>query len=438
MRSLFLLLWLASGLRGGDDNWPQFRGAQAAGVAEGHSLPTKFDIGKGVGVKWRVATAGLGLSSPVIWGDQLFLTTAISKADGGKLRTGLYGDIASVEDSSEHVWKALAYDKRTGDLLWERELHRGVPAVKRHEKSSHASATVATDGERLLVLLGSEGLYCLDMDGNTLWKKSLGVLDAGFFRAPEAQWEFGSSPVIHEGKALILADVQGGGFLTALRLEDGSEVWRVQRNDVPTWGAPLVATTGESTQVVVNGWRHTGGYDIETGEPLWRVNGGGDIPVPTPIFHDGRFFLTSAHGSQAPVYAVSAKFRGAIDLGAEGAQELDWLLPRKGAYMATPLLLDGLLYVLRWNGILLCLEPDTGVVVYEKRLPSGAYTASPVGGDGKLYVANEEGQALTIRSGRDFAILSKTAAPDPILATPAISQGVLYIRTGRELIAIGP
>src|SRR5690606_32271694 len=182
-------------------------------------------------------------------------------------------------------------------------------------------------------------------------------------------------------KVIALADVQQGGFLAVFRLSDGEELWRVERDDVPTWGAPLVAETGERTQVVVNGWRHTGGYDLETGEELWRVNGGGDLPVPSPIYGEGRVYLTSAHGPQAPVYAVSDERRGQTNLTDGDRTGLAWVAARKGAYMATPLLLDGLLYVVRWNGILVCLEPETGEVVYERRLPSGAYTASPVGGD---------------------------------------------------------
>lgn len=432
-----LSLLFAAALAAGPNDWPQFRGAQAAGVAEGHALPADFDLATGEGVLWRTPVPGLGLSSPVIWGDKLFVTTAISASDAGGLKTGLYGNIASVADSSEHVWKALAYDKRTGKLLWERELHRGVPAVKRHTKSSHASATAATNGERLLVFLGSEGLYCLNLEGKVLWRKSFGVLDAGYYEVPDAQWEFGNSPVIHDGKAVVLADVQKGGFLAVLRLEDGEELWRVKRDDVPTWGAPLVVSTGERTQIVVNGWRHAGGYDFETGEELWSVNGGGDIPVPSPVYGGGRFYLTNAHGQQSPVYAVPNERRGRTNLADGDQTGLAWVADRKGAYMATPLLLDGLLYVVRWNGILVCLDARSGAVVYEERLPPGAYTASPVGGDGKLYLANEEGDVLVARAGKELAILHRTKSQDAILASPALSAGVLYLRTGRELVAVG-
>ena len=434
---LLAVFVLLSPLAAVPNDWPQFRGAQSAGVAEGQALPAQFDLATGEGVRWRANVPGLGLSSPVVWGDKIFLTTAVSAEDDGALRTGLYGDIGPVDDESEHVWYALAYNKRDGALMWKRELRRGVPQVKRHPKSSHANATAATDGERLVVFFGSEGLHCLDLDGKVLWTKDFGTLDAGYFKVPSAQWEFGNSPVIHKGRVVVLADVQEGGFLAVLRLEDGEELWRVERTDVPTWGAPLVVETGERTQIVVNGWRQAGAYDFETGEELWSVDGGGDIPVPTPVYGGGRFFLTNAHGRQAPVYAVSDERRGHTELAADEVEGLDWLVRRKGSYMATPLLMDGLLYVVRWNGVLLCLEARTGAIVYEERLPPGAYSASPVGGDDKIYVANEAGMVSVVRAGRTFALLHTTAGDEPILASPAISEGLILFRTAGGLLAVG-
>ena len=436
----WILCWLAATVavaaQSSDGSWPQFRGHQASGVAEGYTLPVHWDLKTGEHVKWRTSVPGLGLSSPVIWGDKLFLTTAISKDDSGDLRLGLYGDIAPVDDESEHVWKVLCYDKNTGELLWEREVHRGIPKVKRHTKSSHANATVATNGDRLIAFFGSEGLYCLNLDGEILWSKDFGTLDAGYFKVPEAQWEFGNSPVIHSGHAIILADAQQDGFLASFRLSDGKEVWRVPRNDVPTWGAPLVASTGDATQVVVNGFRHTGGYDFETGKELWRVNGGGDIPVPTPISGDGLVFLTNAHGDLSPVYAVSLEKRGAITLTKDSSEGLAWIARRLGSYMQTPLLYSDLLYVGRWNGIQVCLRPQTGETVYRQRLAPGAFTASPVAGDGKIYVASEEGDVYVIAAGDTYQLLAKNVINEPVLASPAISHGVLYFRTSQSLIAI--
>ena len=418
-------------------NWPQFRGYQAQGIAEGHSLPTTWDAPSNQGIEWRTSTPGLGLSSPVVWGNKLFITTAVSQADDGKLRLGLYGDIASVDDQSEHIWKVLCYDKRNGDLLWERGVHRGIPKVKRHTKSSHANATLATDGEHLIACFGSEGLFCLNLDGTILWKKDLGTLDAGYFKVPEAQWGFGSSPVIHDGRAVVLADVQQKGFLASYRLTDGRRVWRVNRSDVPTWGTPLVVTAGGRTQVVVNGYKHAGGYDLETGEQLWRVEGGGDIPVPTPIHGEGLFYLTNSHGDLAPVYAVDPTHRGAAKLTREASEGLAWVAHRQGSYMQTPLLLRGLLYTSRWNGVLVCLRAKTGELVYRERAGRGAFTSSPVGGDGKIYIGSEEGDVHVIAAGETYKLLATNKLGEALLATPAISEGVIYFRTAQSLIAVG-
>jgi len=417
-------------------NWPQFRGHNAGGVVRDAKLPERWDIAKGEGVKWRVALPGLGVSSPIVWGDKIFLTTAISQSDKGDLKTGAYGDIASVDDSSEHAWTVLCYDKNSGKLLWEREVHRGLPSVKRHPKSSHANATPATDGRYLVVFFGSEGLYCLNLDGSIRWKRDFGELDSGFFKVPEAQWEFGNSPVIHDDKLVVLADVQKNSFLAVLRLEDGKELWRVARTDVPTWGTPLVVTADGRTQIVVNGYRHAGAYDFETGEEIWRVHGGGDIPVPTPIFGDGSFFLTNAHGAMAPVYAVRHSARGEIGLDPQSGKGLAWVSPRTGSYMQTPLLLNGLLYVPRWNGVLNCFRADSGEIVYQERLGTGAFTASPVAGDDKIYIASEDGEVHVVQVGPAFKLLATNPLGEQVLASPAISAGVLYFRTAKSLLAI--
>ena len=195
--------------------------------------------------------------------------------------------IDSVDDDSVHRFKVYALDKRSGEILWERTAYEGVPKIKRHTKASHANSTPATDGKHVVAFFGSEGLYVYDIEGNLKWKRDLGVLDAGFFRVPEAQWEFGSSPIIHDGAVIVQCDVQEGSFLAALDLRDGSVMWKVDRRDVPTWSTPTVVETEGRKQVVVNGWKHIGSYDFRTGEELWRMAGLGDIPVPTPIFGHG-------------------------------------------------------------------------------------------------------------------------------------------------------
>ncbi len=223
-----------------DVHWPSFRGRQAKGVAEGYATPTEWSVEDGTNIRWKTPIAGLAHSSPSIWGDRLFVTTAVRTEGDPSLRVGLYGDIASVNEDVVQRWRVYGLDKNTGEILWERTAHEGIPKVKRHPKSTHANPTPATDGEHVVAFFGSEGLYCYDMDGELLWKKDLGVLNSGFFQAPQAQWGFASSPIIHDGRVLVQSDVLEDSFLAAFDIRDGREIWRTERDDVPTWGTPTV------------------------------------------------------------------------------------------------------------------------------------------------------------------------------------------------------
>jgi len=315
-----------------------------------------------------------------------------------------------------------------------------MPKIQRHPKATHANCTVATDGKHVVACFGSEGLYCYDVNGKLLWQKDLGVLDAGFFLIPTAQWEFGSSPVLDRDRVIVQCDIQKGGFLAAFRIADGSEVWRTPRDDVPTWSTPTVSREGGRAQVIVNGFRHIGGYDADSGKELWRLKGGGDIPVPTPVVSHGLVFITNAHGMNAPIYAIRTNASGDISLpeGHDSSPAVAWSRPRDGSYMQTPLVVGDYLYNCRWNGILDCYEIATGKQLYDERLGSGttAFTASPVAGKGAIYVTSEDGDVHVIQPGPKFGSLAVNSLGGICLTTPAISEGVLYFRTREQLIAI--
>ncbi len=424
----------------GDIDWPSFRGFNAGGVAEGHPLPTVWDPTSSRNIRWKTSISGLGLSSPVIWRDRIFLSSAISATETSMLKTGLYGDVRSVQDDTSHRWVVYCLDKRSGNILWEKTVCSGVPKVKRHPKSTHANSTLATDGRHVIAFFGSEGLYCLDMEGKLLWKRDLGVLDSAFFVAPAAQWEFGSSPVIYRDSVLIQCDVLNGSFVAALSIKDGSDIWRTTRNDVPTWGTPAIYTDGKNTQMITNGFRHIGGYDLSTGKELWQLRGGGDIPVPTPVVAHGMVFITNAHGKTAPIYGIRLNATGDISLkeNETSNQFVAWSAPRDGSYMATPVVYGDYLYNCRWNGVLACYEAATGKRIYQERLGSGtsAFTSSPVAGDGKIYVSSEDGDIYVIKAGPTFEILSKNFMGEVCMATPAISEGVIYFRTQSRVVAV--
>ncbi len=424
----------------GPFDWPQFRGPGASGVAEGFATPTKWNAETGENIRWKTPIPGLGHSSPIIWGDKLFVTSAVSDRDD-TLKVGLYGDISPVEDDSEQSWRVYCLDKKSGKILWDREAHRGKPAIKRHTKATHANCTPATDGEHVVAFFGSEGLYCFDMDGDLLWKKDFGVLDAGYYAVPPAQWEFGSSPIIHDGKVIVQCDVQKDSFIAALDVTDGKELWRTPRDEVPTWGTPTVHVSSGRSQVIANGWKHIAGYDLATGKELWTMKGGGDIPVPTPIVAHDLIFITNAHGQAAPVYAIKTDAKGDISLGGDETNNsfIAWSDMRIGNYMQTPLVYRDLLYCCRDSGIMSTFVAKTGKVNYRsKRLAEGVgFTASPVAADGKVYFTSEEGDVYVVKGGDKYELLSKNRLGETCMATPAISEGVLYFRARRNIIAAG-
>ena len=420
-------------------DWPSFRGIRGAGVADGFPTATTWDVPAKTNVKWSIDVPGLGLSSPVIWGNKLCVTTAISGLKDAGLKPGIYGNIASVEDDTSHTWKLLCYDKTTGKSLVDRTIVSGVPKVKRHTKSTHASSTIATDGTRLAVMLGSEGLHVFDMNGTPLWQKDFGVLDSGFFQVPAAQWAFASSPVIHDGVLIIQADVQKDSFLAAFDVATGKELWRTPRADVPTWSTPTIHQVGGQTQILVNGWKHTGAYDFKTGAEIWKFNGGGDIPVPTPIVGFGLIFMTSAHGPASPVLAIRETAKGDISLkaGETTNDHVAWSVPRDGAYLVSPVLYRDLIYVTKTNGAFNVFNAKTGERVHQGRLGNGttAFTASTIAADGKLYFAGEDGDVHVLKAGT-FEVLATNPLGAVTLATPAVSEGVLYFRTSNGLVAI--
>lgn len=424
-------------------DWPQFRGIGAAGIAEGFSLPTTWNTADGTNVAWKTVIPGLGHSSPVVWGDEVFVTTSISGQKDAGLKIGAYGAIQPVEDDTEHEWRVYALDKKTGRIKWQQTAYKGVPKIKRHTKATHANSTLATDGERLIAFFGSEGVYAYDLKGKLLWEKNLGVLDAGYFMVPAAQWETGSSPVIHDGVVILQVDVQKDSFLAAFDVKTGKELWRTSRADVPTWGTPTIHTVNGQTQVIINGFKHAGAYDFKTGKEIWKLSGNGDIPVPTPVVSDGLIYITNAHGGPSPVFAIKETAKGDISLKPEATsnEHIQWSVGRGGGYMCTPLVYRGLVYIATYNGVLSAFDAKTGERKYQERLlkdASSAFTSSPVANDGKIYIAGEDGDVIVLKAGPVFERLASNQMTSPVLATPAISEGHLFLRTQDQLISIGP
>ena len=434
-----LLLFLTmSGLAAAGEVWPQFRGPAASGLGTGAPTPVKWNVETGENILWKTPIPGLAHSAPIIWKDRIYVTTVVSPEEA-ELKIGLYGDIRSAEDKGIHEWRLIAVERSTGKVLFNKPGHQAAPRSQRHTKATQCNSTPATNGEYIVAYFGSEGMFCFDMEGELVWKKDLGAMDAGYFEVPTAQWGFASSPVIHQDKVVVQCDVQKDSFLAVFDLATGKEIWRTARKDVPTWSTPTIAEWEGKTQILINGWHHTGGYDFETGKEIWKLKGGGDIPVPTPVVGKGMAYFTSAHGIYRPMRAVRLSAKGDItppDIK-DASEAIAWVHPRRGNYMQTPILIGDRLYACDDRGALTCFDAADGRILYSQRLPGNGFTASPVSDGRHLYVICEYGEIWVVKVGDAYEEVSINEMGDNCLATPAIADGKLYFRTQRSLVAIG-
>jgi len=422
-------------------SWPSFRGPQAAGISEKQNLPDLWDPKTGENILWRTPIPGLAHSSPVVWGDSIFVTSAVSSDPKASFRPGLYGDGDASTDRSQQRWMLYALDKRTGKIQWERVAHQGVPVDKRHIKSTYANSTPATDGRIVVAWFGSQGVYAYDVSGRLLWKVDLGRLDLGAYDIPTYEWGPASSPIIWNNLVILQCDTQNDSFLLALDAGTGKTVWKTEREELPSWGTPTVATTSVGPILVANASNYIRGYDPRTGKELWRLGGSSKITAPTPVFSDDMFAVVSGRGPERPIFVVKAGARGDLTLpdGKSNSEAIAWSRTGRGSYMPTPLIYDGILYVLGNNGLLDAYNLRTGEEVYRQRLPvvGSGFSASPVASDGKIYLSNEDGEMLVIAAGQKFAHIATNSMGEMLMATPALSDGMMYVRSSASLFAVG-
>ena len=422
-------------------SWPSFRGPNASGVADGQHLPDRWNGTTGENILWHTPIPGLAHSSPVVWGDRVFVTSAISSKPDATFKPGPYGDGDASDDRSRHKWMLYAIDRLTGSIVWERVAFEGEPGNKRHIKSTYASASPATDGRTVIAWFGSQGVYAFDMNGAPLWKVDLGRVDMGAYDIPSYEWGPASSPIIWNGLVLLQCDTQADSFVLALDAATGKTVWKTDRQELPSWGTPTVITTAGRAQLVTNAANYIRSYDARTGQELWRLGGSSKITAPTPIFADGLIIVASGRRPERPIFAVRPDARGDLSLEKDrtSSQAIAWSKTSRGPYMPTPLCYDRIVYVLNNDGIFDAYDAETGEEIYRKRLePVGSgFSASPIAADGRLYLSNEDGEMLVVAAGRDFRLISTNTMGELLMATPALSNGVMYVRSASSLFAIG-
>ncbi|MDQ1590352.1 MAG: hypothetical protein QOG71_979 [Pyrinomonadaceae bacterium] len=422
-------------------NWPQFRGANASGVATGAGVtPVSWNASKSENVAWKTAIPGLSHASPVVWGDRVFVITAVSADTTARFNAKDKG-IGLARDDARHAWRIYSLDRATGRINWERTAYEGVPRSKRHVKATQANSTPATDGKVVVALMGSEGLYAYDFAGKLLWKQDLGVLNPGLAGDPTSEWGHASSPIIYKHLVIVQCDKHAGSFIAAYNLRDGKQAWRVERDELPSWSPPAIYEGHARAELVTNASNYVRGYDPLTGKELWRFANGGQqsqVQMPAPVVANDLIIVTGGYPGNRPVKAFRPGASGDISLkeGEETTPALAYRLARGSSYTGTPLVYGELMYISGDNGMLRVFEAKTGKPVYEQRLPA-TFSASPVAADGKIYLASEDGDVFVFKAGAAYELLATNPMGEPLMATPAISGNLLIVRSQSYVYAIG-
>jgi len=416
-------------------NWPQFRGPLSDGVSHAKQLPDTWDTSRNV--LWRVDTPGRGWSSPVVWGDRIFLTTVVRSEQGEEAKKGLYfGGNRPKPPADVHQWRVLCLDLKTGATLWDYLAHEAPPATATHLKNSFASETPVVDGERLYAYFGNLGLFCLNHQGELLWKKDVKP------RKMQLGWGTAASPALHNGTLYLVNDNEESSYLMALDAATGKEQWTVERDEKSNWATPFVWVNDKRTEIITSG-NLIRSYDT-SGKPLWQLGNNSSIIIPTPFATGGLLYVASGYvlSLSKPVYAIQPGAAGDITLatGESANDSIRWSQAAAGPYNTSPLVYQGLLYVLLDQGFFTCHDATTGEVIYKRqRLPKGrAFTASPWAHDGRIFCLNEYGTTFVIKAGPEFELLHTNSLDEDAMcmASPAIAGNNLIIRTETALYCL--
>lgn len=409
-----------------DRYWPQWRGPLATGVSPTATPPLEWSETRNV--RWKIEIPGRGHASPVVWGDRVFVLTAVPVGVGGDAQHAPRG---SVTPRGVHRFVVMALDRRTGKTVWERVAREQEPHEQAHvDNGTWASSSPITDGERLYAYFESFGLYAYDLDGALLWQKDLGD------KRMRNEFGEGSTPVLHGNTLVIVWDhLNGESFITALDKRTGAELWRVPRQEIDTWATPLVLEVNGRAQVIVPAMERVRSYDLATGDVVWESDGLTMNPIPSPVYHDGLVFLMSGfRGNDLKAIRV-ADAKGDID----GTSAIVWTMDRDTPYVPSPVLVDGILYFLKTNsGIVTAVDARTGKPHYQNQRLDGVPNvfASPVAAAGRIYFPGREGTTAVIKAGPAYEVLATNTLDDSFDASPALVDAEIFLRGQKHLYAI--
>src|SRR5687767_8925204 len=414
-----------------DAHWPQWRGPFFNGMARGDA-PTVWNDTKNI--KWKAEIPGRGFSTPVIWGDKIFLTTAIPSGKAveppasapaeGRRGGGGAGPLV------EHRFELLCLDRKTGKVLWQKTAKTATPHEGYHRAyGSFASNSPITDGRYVYASFGSRGLYAYDFNGKLIWEKDFGVQMKMRLAFGE-----GAAPLLLRDQLFVVFDHEAGSFIVAVDKRNGKELWRTTRDEPSSWSTPLAIEHNGRTEIVVSATNRVRSYDARTGKVVWESAGLGSNVIPVPVTHNGMVFVMSGHRDPKLM---------AIKLGKEGdltgSDAIAWSHTRGLAYTTSPVLYDNKLYVVTDNGMVSAFNATTGEPYYaQTRLPKASnLKASPVGANGKLYLATEDGDVVVLKMGEKFEVLATNTLTDQVfIASPVIADGEIYLRGQNMLFAI--
>jgi len=421
-----------------DKNWSQWRGPDASGVSPYGKAPVKWDESKNI--KWKVEIPGKGHATPIIWGNKIFVLTAIEV--GKKIETkkeepaqpaqgqGRSRGMRTTKAENVHKFTILAINRSDGSIIWQHTAREELPHEGMHPTSTWASNSPVTDGEHIFAFFGSRGLYCYDMQGKLIWDKDFGDMTI------KRTFGEGSSPVLYKNKIVVNWDHEGQSFILALDKKTGRELWKRNRDEATSWATPLIVESNGKPQIITNGTKKIRSYDLATGQLLWESSGMTMNAIPSPVTAKGVVYVMSGFRGSALQAIRLSEAKGNI----AGSKALVWTFDKDTPYTPSPLLYDDLLYFMRVNnGSLSCLKASTGEVYYSRQklegLGNGLY-ASPVGAGGKVYITNRNGMTQVIKHGAQFEILATNKLDDSFSASPVIVGNELYLRGEKYLYCI--
>lgn len=437
MMSVILFMLLAAAASAyGDGNWPQFRGPEARGISGNDGLPTKWTATENIA--WKTDIPGRGWSSPIVWGENVYLTTVINFGELEEAKKGLYmGGNRQDVPQDLHQWRVYCLDLATGAIRWEKMVHEGAPAQPMHIKNSYASETPVTDGERVYVYFGNLGIWCFDMDGAILWTHAVEPRKMVF------NWGTAASPVLHQDRLYIVNDNMEDSYLLALDKHTGDEVLRVPREEKSNWSTPYIWENELRTEIITPGSQVVRSYDL-SGNLLWSFTGMSTITIATPYAAKGLLIISSGYvgDKRRPLYAIKPGADGDISLLPDQTSNdwIAWSHPQAAPYNPSTLVYEDRLYVLYDRGALACFNVEDGSVVYEQtRIPKGGnFTTSPWAYGDNIFCLNEDGVTFVIKAGDAFEVVHENplAEDDMGMATPALVGDRLLLRTSARVYCI--